>query len=948
MFQVPAQNVHRARNSPARLTSAPPLTHEKLSSASISRFQGAARCRLEITSSWSHLTMALPHQVPLYKALDAVDSHDFEAAEREVNHFFEALENDAIAKDCRRQHFERQVFEADFLSILTKEEIDAWGILATVKLSRDDLAGARADCYRMIELIDQYYGFDTPSWDSPEARIPINPELMSRYFQIASFLAEIYEQLDDMEMSQRWANVRRTAVSDIQQPEEVWGRWISEDEAAMAVGITIYEFSDWQIEKRTVDGREWLANVYRSLSERVSPHEMNWLVAIHIPTDEKADVPSKATRWKIWSLRLAIAARFHRADVGAYFGELQTRGERILLYYASGKEEATEALGHILEDASELNPVLEIRHDEGWREYSKWSNSSVIVSSPTTVPMPEPYDNEHENDKLLRDIWAACESIHDASSRLYTLVCDCAKLPPQGAEFKRFCIEYLFGLKNQLSGKNRTFALIQMVWNLPKFDADAAIRAFDELWVEPYPDEDDTTLNLAACEFAEVAPLKALEIAKYLKSRDYSIVHTSLAKIAQKLALSDRKLAMEIAQDARKGIIEGNDQDFGKASFLMELAGDIAELSPQFAREMLIEAEAFMHDIDTVHVKDQVYLSLLHLAKKHAPDKLPEFCARAVENSLKLEEEDPNDYWGFGGPTRAIFSQTNLVPFVAAYDKEAALDLLSRSFGLLNRFEEEAFDRILHLSNIADAAASLDASSNRALAEDVWSELTKSMDQVSSKDSYFLSQRFENGAHSPIIPFVAMNPAVANDRFSSVIKICNSATLPEREVTLLCTFATLFNADFPKRAKELISLASERATECSSEQLCARACMQVVATMDKVGLPSENEFEHVLNKIRSSADEATKFHLLLECATSLTDSSPDKCAALLNEATRIFEENEIEQGDAIELIKQLPARQCSKLLFLVLDKNKNESQRRAALGWLSNQFGKGAVDRSEH
>jgi hypothetical protein len=892
--------------------------------------------------------MALPHQVPLYKALDAVDSQDFETAEREVKQFFEALENDPIARDCRRQHFDRQVFEADFLSILTKEEIDAWGILAAIKLSRDDLEGARADCYRMIELIDQYYGFDTPSWQLPEARIPINPELMSRYFQIASFLTVICEQQDDMEMSKRWANVRKTAVSDIQQPEEVWGRWISEDEAAMAVGITIYEFSDWQIEKRTVDGREWLANVYSSLSERVSPHEMNWLVAIHIPTDENTDVPSKATRWKIWSLRLAIAARFHRAGVGAYFGELQTRGERILLYYASGEEEATEALGHILEDASELNPVLEIRHDEGWREYSKWGDRSVIVSSPTTVPMPEPREDEHENDKLLRDIWAACESIHDASSRLYTLVCDCAKLPPQGEEFKRFCIEYLFGLKNQLSGKNRTNALIQLVWHLPKVDAVAAIRAFDELWVQPYPDDDDTTLNLAASEFAEVAPLKALEISKYLKSKDYSIVHTSLAKIAQNLAASDSKLAMEIAQDARKFIIEGSDEDFGKASFLMELAGDIAELSPEFAREMLIEAEAYMQDIDTVHVKDQAYLSLLHLARNHAPDKLQEFCNRAVDNSMKLEQDDPNDYWGFGGPTRAIFSQTNLVPFVAAYDKNAALRLLSRSFDLLKSFKEEAFDRILHLSNIAEAAAALDPSENRPLAEGVWSELTKSMDEVSSKDSYFLSQRIENGANSPIIPFVRMNPAVADERFSSVLKICNSATLPEREVTLLCTFATLFNEEFPKRAKELIVLASERATECSSEQLCARARMQVVATMDKVGLPSDNEFEHVLDTIRKSANEATKFHVLLECATSLAESSSDKCATLLDEATKIFEENEIEQGDAIELIKQLPARLCSKLLFLVIDKNKNELQRRAALGWLSNQFGKtGSPDNIE-
>lgn len=884
--------------------------------------------------------MALPHQVPLLKALDAVDSRDFDTAEKEVNHFFAALENDPIAIDCRKQHFDRQVFEADFLSILTKEEIDAWGILATIKLSRDDLEGARADCYRMIELIDQYYGFDTPSWDSPEARIPINPELMSRYFQIASYLTEIYDGQNDHEMSKRWANVRKTAVSDIQHPDEVWGRWISDVNPTGPVGITIYELSDWQIEKRTVDGKEWLVNVYRSLSERVSPLEMNWLVAVHIPTDERADVPSKAMRWKIWSLRLAIASRFHRAGVGAYFGELQTRGERVLLYYASGDEDARAALGRILEDASELNPKLEIRHDEGWREYSKWGNSAVIVTSPTAVAMPEPRDDEHENDKLLRGIWSACESIHDAMSRLYALVSDCAKVPPQSPEFKRFCIEYLFGLKDRLTNKDRTQALVHLMWHLPKIDPDAAIRAFDELWVEPYPTEDDTTLNLAACDFAEVAPLKALEIANHLKSRNYSIVHTALAKVAQKLAESDPKRAMEIAQDARKGIIEGSDQDFGKASFLMELAGDVAHLSPDFARELLIESEAYIHDIDMPDAKDQAYMSLLHLVKMHAADKMPEFCKRAVENSISLEEDDPNDFWGFGGPRRALLSQTMLVPYVATYDKEEALSLLKRAFNLLTEIDEDAFGRILHLSNIAEAAATLDHSANKSLAEDVWSELTKSMETVSAQDSYYLSQRLEAGANSPIIPFVRMNPSVANDRFTSVIKVCNSATLPERVVTLMCTFAIVFNEEFPRRTKELIALASERAPECSSEQLCVKSSMQVVATMDKVGLLSDNEFEHVLDMIRKNPSQSTKFHLLLECAALLSSSSPAKCAILLDDATKIFESNDIELGDAIELIKQLPARQCSRLLFMILDKHKNESQRRAALSWLSNQFGK--------
>ncbi len=879
--------------------------------------------------------MALPHQVPLYNALDAVDNQDFEAAELAVSQFFEALENDPIAKDCRRQHFDRQVFEADFLSILIKEEIDAWGVLATVKLSRDDLEGARADCFRMIELIDQYYGFDTPSWQSPEARIPINPELMSRYFQIASLLTVIYDHLGDPEMSKRWANVRKTAVSDIQQPEEVWGRWISEADASLAVGITIYEFSDWQIEKREADGRQWLANIYRSLTERISPQEMNWLVSIHIPTDQSAEVPSKAMRWKIWSLRLAVAARLHRTQVGAYFGELQTLGERILLYYTTSEDEARDALCHILEDASELNPVLEIRRDEGWKEYSKWGDSSIIVSSPLAVPMPEPAEDEHANDRLLRRIWQACESIHCTSTRLHLLAQHLSNLPPHGDEFKKFCIEYLFALANLTENKAGYFVLAS---KLPKVDAAAAIRAFDELWDDAYPIEHDNqnALSSLAEAIAEVAPLKGLQVERALRKHGYALVHTTSAKVAKELAANDRELAMEIVQEARKGLIEGDGQDFDKASFLTDLAGNISDFSPEFAREMLIEAEAYVQEITSCQTKDQAYLHVLNLTEKLARDKLPEFCKRAIENAINLETDDPG-YWGFGGPRKAIFSQAYLVRYVAAYDKNAALELLIHAFELLKKFNDDAFGRILYLSNLAESAAFISASENRVLAEELWSELKKSMDEVSAQDSYFLNRRFETGSSSPIIPFVKMNLAVAEERFTAILSICKATNLPEREVTLLCTFASELNDEFPKRAKDLLALADERANECSSEQLRAESHMLVAATRDKIGLDCKKEFQSIRQLVLETFTETDRFHLLLDLAAMFGPDSPQR-SELLDEATSIFEANEIEHRDVMEKIKQFTPSQCSKLFFLLLDSDSNESQRSSALHWFSSRL----------
>jgi len=881
--------------------------------------------------------MALPHQVPLYRALDAIDSRDFEAAEVSVAQFFDALENDPIALDCRRQHFDRQVFEADFLSILTKEEIDAWGVLATVKLSRGDLEGALSDCHRMIEIIDQYYGFDSPSWAAPEARIPINPELMSRYFQIASCLTEIYDQMDDAEMCKRWANVRKTAVSDIQQPEEVWGRWISDEDAAMSVGITIYEFSDWRIEQRESDGRKWLANIYRSLPERVSPYVMNWLVAIHIPTDKAADVPSKAVRWKIWTLRLAVAARLHRAGVGAYFGELQTRGERVLLYYATNEEDAREAFGHILEDASELKPVLEIRKDVGWKEYSKWADSSIIISSPVSMPMPEALPGDHENDVVLREIWRTCESIHDTSTRLFHLASHLSDIPPHSKELKQFCIEYLFALANLVDDGNEELAN-----RLSKIDADAAIRAFDEFWQEGFSvtDENQTSLSILAESMTEIAPMKALEVARALQVKQYSLVHGPLSKIALRLADSDRDLAMQLVQDARRSIIESDVRDFGKPTYLCDLALDIADLFPEFAREMVIEAEAYAREVSESDAKDQTYWHILNLVERVAPEKLKEFTERALANARAMETEDPG-YWGFGGMTRAILSQTMLAKYVAAYDQDAALDLLRHTFELSKEFDTEAFDRILHLSHLAEKAALIDHAKNKQFAEDIWLDFKTSMEEVSAGDSYFLNQRFETGERSPVIPLVKVNPEVAEARVTTILSICRASALPEREVTLLCTFASELNRHFPKRARELLAIAEERALQCSSEQLRAESRMLVVATMEKIGLDGADKFDASMKMVNEVFTETGRFHLLLDFAAMFGSFSANRCSELVNEATILFEANEIEMRDALEKLKQLPPKLCCKLFFQVInDPQTNDAQRRAALYWFSSQYDK--------
>lgn len=233
----------------------------------------------------------LPHQAPLYSAFDAFAANDLKLAEAEIDQFFAALESDSIALEYRRQIFDRQVFEADFISMFTKEEIDAWCVLSSVKMQRRDWSGARDDSYRQIELIDQHYGFATPSWERPEFRIPRDQELADRYFRLASQLATICSSLNENDMSERWSKVSGAAVADPVDPDQVWGEWPAEEgDDLEPFGLNPYEFSNWSLNKIDVEGTRWLVNLFSDLPGRASPLKFSTLVTVRIPTDTTGDV----------------------------------------------------------------------------------------------------------------------------------------------------------------------------------------------------------------------------------------------------------------------------------------------------------------------------------------------------------------------------------------------------------------------------------------------------------------------------------------------------------------------------------------------------------------------------------------------------------------------------------------------------------------------------------
>lgn len=866
--------------------------------------------------------MVWPYQMPLYAAIDALDRKDFAAAEASVDSFFTHLENDPIAIDCRRQHFERQVFEADFLSILTKEEIDAWSILAAIKLQRRDFEGAQKDCYRQLELIDQYYGFDTPSWEMPESRIPLNPELIDRYNRIANHLSVIFANLDDPDTSQRWVNVSNTLGSDRAQPDEVWTRWTaggedSQDpvEGLQSVGITIFEFSEWHIEKLTVDDDEWLVNLSATLFDRASPAKENWLLKISLATDSEFEIPSKSTRWRIWSLRQAITARLIRSGVGVYFGELQKRGERVLLYYATGENEARDALGKILEAARELEPAIEIKYDPKWKEYERWGGKSALEDASNAVPMPETDVNESNNDYCLREVWKLSEQLREGASRFYLLINVLNSVPPKSEDWKNYCLNSLIDLFERLNSDDQLFCLLQMVWKLPAIDADSAVEAFDALWPLREKINNDTTFSLAIEELAKISPDRALMALEWLIERNYSLMHEGMSTVINLYMDSDPAKAKMLLERTIDYLKTSDPSPHAVAASLLPFANKIAEKMPDRARELLIETEQYAQLIDFDQAKSQIYAELMGPVEKIAPDLLPEFCSRAIATAFNLQVPDPNEWLDFRGPSLSSLFLTLLIPSVAKYDAAAACDLSFSTLKIIEQIDDTS-TKLQSLANIAEAATSLSPGVNEAFTERLWRSVVNTLVEGNlSPDSFFISRDYCSNNNNPIDHFVEMNPQLAKRKFDAILEMCESAVLPERKVALLCRFSDQLTAVSPQICFDLLAKANAVAQNCSSNFLKSIALCQIAASKCILDQDFDAAYNEALNVLRRVQPNENRFEAMMKAGGIFHKVKPELAIQMFDEAAVLSDSLSLASQSTMVLLEELPARASSRLFF---------------------------------
>jgi hypothetical protein len=859
--------------------------------------------------------MVLPYEVPLNEAHHFLRSGNVPDAEKAIERFFANLESDEMVREIRRQHTERQIFEADLLGVLTRQEIDAWAILAACHIAREQLDAARDACYRQLELLDHFYGFELPSWKDIETRVPPHEELVPRYVLAADLLSQIFAMQNQNDLSARWDRVKGSALSDRKHPEAVWERWISAGEE-VPTGRNWFELVNWTINLENVDGHRWLVQLDTRLGTQLSPHEFPWLLTINIPTSQDAEIPGRSVLWSIWGFRQAVNSALLRAGAGALAIEAQRRGQRKIIYYVADAGLARNVIEPIMKAAQELQPQYELKEDRGWDEYVKWGGKPLILDKGSSAPLPETGGaKERIEDAIFRAAWKITESTHDVWSRFYNQTWLINRIPPSDASVKKHCLDQLFQLVDNLRGSYKVKGLIQLVWKLPAVDRDAAIRAYNELLSGSHKitEEFYSELSLAVDALRQIDPRRALEMTKYLK--DCSLVTKSLAGIAGDLAAGDRKLALSTAEKALKLIRSGKAEPYFKAEDMLALVQEISEIAPDLSKKLLTEALSFACSVDEATDRFKQLLALCNQVQKTAPDMLEKFCKKAIETAVVLEKEG-EDWMEHTGPFVSGKALAAIAVLVASYDRRAAAQLMAQALNLSCR-EGDSWEHLELISDLAVAVRDGKLAAGTDFDVDLWDYFISSMPEiVNVPDPYiFASQvtlRF--GLKDSIEAFVSMNPTLAAQRFDGIFKICAAAALPEMEVKLLCAFARCLGKANIHVGDKLLERACKRYVDCSSSYLKAVCLAQISAAKASLGQDPIDWWENLLAQFRSVPGES-RYEAVLEVAALLNTADEKLARKLLQALDTMSDDTTIVAASAISRLTEMPVRVSGELML---------------------------------
>ncbi len=621
----------------------------------------------------------------------------FAQAEDYFNKALKDLEQDEEAQKLKYLEEQAYQFDPAFWGKMLQEEIRIRKGLMQVYFGSFKDDEALKACFKLLSLIDDFYGYEHTDWTNPNQPLPRHAELEALLREIASNLSNIYARNGDAKHADLWLH-----AFDQPRPREERRRY------------------------KTLSG-DWLypngkphmnlpvfAKIRYDIAKSLSSFKaFSYAISVKAPYWCEGQAVSKAELWALRKIEQELHSDVEVDNEAIYVACVPCDTHRLFLYYSSDCQSTLKRIEQTAAGLTSHQLTFESKLDTSWNAYKRWAapylppdvppapELPVPPELPPTDPSELPPTLEFDESAIFAELWRLGCTIPAPQSRFSNLVGLTQRYRPSNRQQVQVVVDYFLKFLNSTDGWLHRDALVSLASTLPRLDPIAAERVLDEYSLIEVDGGIKFTVDLSqiAQEAVRINMPRGLALASKIEKNYRS---TTLIKIASDLIEKDPRTTLTILVQALELlVVDSTTSEFQRAdrdNAHVHGSIDIAQLLKNLDSESSVKvaSQALSRASKTEDVQrkwEQLYRLLqLCLSDDSLEDRFSDVfleCFKQIKKANKDLQIRKNEGWFGSGPEMACWGHIKTAQLVAKKLPDEALGLLEAAVELTTHMNKK-------------------------------------------------------------------------------------------------------------------------------------------------------------------------------------------------------------------------------------------------------------------
>ncbi len=623
-------------------------------------------------------------------------SSRFAQAEDYFNKALNDLDQDEEAQKLKYLEEQAYQFDPAFWGKILQEEIRIRKGLMQVYFGwfKDD--EALKACFKLLSLIDNFYGYEHTDWTNPNQPLPRHAELEALLREIASNLSNIYARNGDAKQAALWLHAfdQPRLREERRRYKTLSGDWLYPDGKPF-MNLPVFAKIRYDIAK--------------SLS---SFNAFSYAISVKAPYWCEGKAVSKAELWALRKIEQELHSDVEVDNEAIYVACVPCDTHRLFLYYSSDCQSTLKRIEQTAAGITSHQLTFESKLDTSWNAYKRWAAPYLPPDVPPAPELPVPPELpptdpseaalEFDESAIFAELWRLGCTIPAPQSRFSNLVGLTQRYRPSNRKQVQVVVDYFLKFLNSTEGWLHRDALVSLAFTLPRLDPIAAERVLDEYSLIEVDAgiKSNVDVSRIAQEAATINVPRGLALASKLDKYHQSIISIKIASdLVEKdpetaLTILDQALELLVVVDSTTSEFHSADKDRADIHRLIDIAQLMKNLDFETSAKVASHALSLASKTEDTQRKWEQLYRILQLCVSADPRKA-EFsdvfleCFKQIKRTNIDLQIRKNEGWFGSGPEMACWGHIKTAQVVARILPDESLGLLEAAVELTTQMNKK-------------------------------------------------------------------------------------------------------------------------------------------------------------------------------------------------------------------------------------------------------------------